>query len=117
MLTLTLIKTFGYNCLGLVLTWFALSISIWIGSVIYSFATCRYKKITLGSIGRGYGLRTYYLVDTESNYYFVEANHLLGTNDLLKKVNGLSIGLDYQVKIYGFDSQVTRIKLIDLKPC
>jgi hypothetical protein len=107
----------AYNLIGFVLTWVCLLTGLWISILIYSLATCRYKKIKLYSISKGYGLRTACLIDTNLVHYYVEPNHILGSKDLIEKIHGLTIGSDYIVKIYSFDTNWTKVKLIDFKPC
>jgi hypothetical protein len=106
------------NLIGFVLIWTCILIGICIlVQLIYSLATCRYKKIKLYSISQAHRSSSYCLIDTELVHYYVEPNHIFGSKDLLDKIYRLSIGSDYIVKIYSFDTNWTKVKLIDFKPC
>jgi len=110
-----------YNLIELTLTCFCLLTTICIlvqlVQLVYSLVTCRYKKIKLYSICQSYRSSSYCLIDTNLVHYYLEPNHILGSKDLIDKINRLSISSDYIVKIYSFDTNWTKVKLIDLKPC
>ena len=105
------------NLIGFVLTWTCIFTGLWVPILIYSLVTCRYKKIKIYSISKGYGITSSYLVDTNLVHYYLDTNHILGSKNLIDKMHGLSIGSDYIVKIYSFDTNWTKIKLIDFTPC
>jgi hypothetical protein len=112
-----MIQTLAYNLIGIVLTWFAFCTGLWVICLLYSAFTYRSKVIQLQSICGGLGLQSHYLVDEKFNSYYVESNHVFGSNDLINKISKLQMNKYYQITIYGFDSPITKVKLIDIKSC
>ena len=100
------------------LAWFLLISLGWLLNQIYSIVTCRTKIIQIKSIHQGLGLKSEcILVDSELLHYYILSNHILGVNNLEYKISHLKLNSDYEIKIYGFNSFFTKIRLIDIKPC
>ena len=90
----------------------------WLLNQIYSIVTCRTRIIQIKSIHQGLGLKSQCIVvDSKLSNYYILSNHILGVHNLDYKISHLKLNSDYEIKIYGFNSVFTKIRLIDIKPC
>ena len=93
-----------YNLIG-----FLFIIVYWILIQIYILITCRTKIVKIKSIVDGFGLYGHYLIDSNSNYYYIQSN-------LMDKIINLKLNSYYEIKIYGFNSKITTLNIIDINP-
>lgn len=103
-----LIGLYAYYILGL---WIGVCVGGFGLSHLYAYATMRTKIIKVRSV-----VMSRMIIDEDLNVYNVLSNHILGCDGLQSKIFKMKIGSYYKIKIYGFDSPLTQVNVIELLP-
>lgn len=92
------------------LIWVLLCVLLFVLDQLYGYLTVRTVIIQLRSIVSGR-----IIIDSELNDYNILTNHILGCNNLHSKILKLRIDSCYKIKIYGYNTPLTKVNLIDIE--